>query len=259
MIELFGEAFDDSGFRALANFVFFPTIDSTNAVGRGLIDHAQREEVDLAATVIAAATQTEGRGRRERPWSSPEGGLYVSFVFRVPEGAALPHLPLAAAVWVARTAVSAGVDARLKWPNDVLCGDKKLAGVLIQAKTRGDETHVAIGIGVNVRAASGLVAGATSIEREAGPEGPKASVASFLGEMCRQCEDYLADPRGPRVVEDWLERSRHVPGDEMRVLVEEGSGKTIDGRFAGLTAEGLLRLARDGSEIVVASGEVESW
>jgi BirA family transcriptional regulator, biotin operon repressor / biotin---[acetyl-CoA-carboxylase] ligase len=260
VIEIFGEEFDFSGFRALSNFVYFPTVDSTNAVARGLIDHAQREEVELAATVIAAATQTEGRGRRERTWISPEGGLYASFVFLVPEKAVLPHLPLAAAVWVARAAKTAGVDVRLKWPNDVLCGPKKLAGVLIQAKTRGEETHVAIGIGVNVRASKGLSEEATSIEEVARVDGrPPASIGRFFRDLCHECEGYLADPCGSRVVEEWMARSRHSPGDEMRVLVESGTGKTVEGRFAGLTEEGLLRLASGGSQIVVASGEVESW
>ncbi len=257
MIEIFGSPFDFSGFRKLANFVFFPTVDSTNGVGRGLIDHAQREEVELAPTVIAAATQTAGRGRRDRPWASPEGGIYVTFVFRVPEEARLPHLPLAAAVWVARAAQSLGVEARLKWPNDVFCGARKLAGVLTEAKSRGDETHVAIGIGVNARVAPeapGLEA--TSIEREAAAA---SSVAGFFRRICSGCDDYLADPGTACVVEEWLSRSRHAVGDPIRVLLDEQTGKTIAGEFAGLTDDGLLRLQQSESEVIVSSGEIQSW
>ena len=78
MNDVFGCAFDPSEYRRLANIIFFPEVDSTNAVGRGLIDHAMREEVELAPTVIAAACQTQGRGRRDRSWASPDGGVYAT-------------------------------------------------------------------------------------------------------------------------------------------------------------------------------------
>ena len=256
MIEFFGGPFESKGFRSLANFVFFPWVDSTNAVGRGLIDHAMEEEVALAPTVIAAASQTEGRGRRDRAWRSPEGGVYATFVFRVGEEARLPLLPLAGALWVAEALSAAvGIETRLKWPNDVLSGDRKLAGVLTEAKTRGDETHVAVGIGVNVRGPAGdFGEGATSAEAEAAGA---PSLARVFAEICRACDGYLAAPGSARVVERWLERSRHEPGAEIRVAPAEGAA--VVGEFAGLTEDGFLRLRTGGSEIVVASGELGSW
>jgi len=257
LIDIFGEPFDAKGYRRLANFIFFPSVDSTSAVGRGLIDHSSEEEFDLAPTVVAASTQTGGRGRRDRSWTSPEGGLYATFVFRVPEGARLPHLPLAAAVWVSEAlASSAGIETRLKWPNDVLAGGRKVAGVLTEAKTRGDETHVAIGIGVNVCGpAEAFGDGATSVEA-AGSGAP--SLPALFAEICRACDRYLESPGDARVVERWLERSRHAAGAEIRVT-PSGGGAPVVGGFAGLTAEGFLRLSAGGSEIVVTSGEVGSW
>jgi len=257
LIDLLGDPFDPKGYRRLANFIFFPSVDSTNAVGRGLIDHSSEEEFDLAPTVVAAASQTEGRGRRDRSWISPEGGLYATFVFRVPEGARLPHLPLAAGVWVAEALASAaGVDTRLKWPNDVLAGGRKVAGVLTEAKTRGDETLVAIGVGVNVCGpADAFGEGATSAEAVAAAE---PSLSKIFAEICRGCDGYLESPGESRVVERWLERSRHAAGAEIRVT-PTGGGAPVVGGFAGLTADGFLRLSTDGSEIVVTSGEVGSW
>ena len=257
MIEVFGAPFDGKGFRSLANFVFFPAVDSTNAVGRGLIVHAFTEEVDLAPTVIAAGSQTEGRGRRDRHWRSPSGGVYVTFVFRVPAEARLAQLPLAAALWVADALASAaGVETLLKWPNDVLSGDRKLAGVLTEAKTRGDETHVAVGVGVNVRGAADLFGqGATSAETEAAG---KASLSVIFAEICRGCDGYLASPRDARIVERWLARSRHAPGAPMSVIAAEG-GTPVVGEFAGLTDDGFLRLRTGGAEIVLSTGEVGSW
>lgn len=259
MTDFFGTPFDPCRFQELANFVFFPKVDSTNAVGRGLIDHLLREEVDLAPTVIAAASQTDGRGRRDRVWQSPEGGLYATFVFRVPEGTRMTQIPLAAALWVADAASRAiGVDARLKWPNDVLCRGRKLAGILTEAKTRGEDTHVAIGIGVNVLgSAEGLGQGTTTLARES-PETP--SLVLFFDELCGACDRYLAAPSGARVVDGWLSRSCHAPGDEIRVTLDEnGAERSVVGEFAGLTEDGLLRLRTGGSEIVIMSGEVQPW
>jgi len=258
VIEVFGSAFDPSEYRRLANVIYFPEVDSTNAVGRGLIDHAMREEVELAPTVIAASVQSRGRGRRDRPWVSPDGGVYATFVFRMPEHARLPHVPLAAAIWVAEAASrAAGVESRLKWPNDVLCGGRKLAGVLTEAKTRGDETHVAVGIGVNARgAADRFDRRATTLEGECAGD---VSPGRLFRELCLACDHYLDDPREARVVESWLARSRHASGDEIRVTVENGTEREIVGRFAGLTPDGLLRLTVSGSEVVVASGEVQTW
>jgi BirA family biotin operon repressor/biotin-[acetyl-CoA-carboxylase] ligase len=255
--DVFGCAFDPSEYRRLANIIFFPEVDSTNAVGRGLIDHAMREEVELAPTVIAAARQTQGRGRRDRPWASPDGGVYATFVFHVPEDVRISHVPLAAAVWVAEAASAAGIDARLKWPNDVLCGGRKLAGVLTEAKTRGDQTIVAVGVGVNaVGSAERFDGRATTLEAE-GAAAPSA--AAFFRELCLACDRYQRAPGEARVVEAWLERSRHAPGDEIRVTLENGTERELAGAFAGLTADGLLRVRVAGSEVVVASGEVQTW
>ena len=255
---MFGGGIDISGWQRLANLIWFPEVDSTNAVGRGLIDHVLREEVDLAPTVVAAGSQTSGRGRRERTWESPGGGVYATFVFRLPEEARLAHLPLAAAVWVAEAASRAvGVETRLKWPNDVLCGARKLAGILTEAKTRGEETHAAVGIGVNGLGAADRFGGAaTTLESEAGAP---LSLADFFGELCLACDRYLAEPAASRVVAEWLARSRHAEGDELRVSVDDGSPREVVGRFAGLTDDGLLRLRTGGSEYVVASGEVRTW
>jgi BirA family biotin operon repressor/biotin-[acetyl-CoA-carboxylase] ligase len=255
--DVFGGAFDPSEYRRLANVIFFPEVDSTNAVGRGLIDHAMREEVELAPTVIAAACQTQGRGRRDRSWASPDGGVYATFVFHVPEDVRISHVPLAAAVWVAEAASAAGVDVRLKWPNDVLCRGRKLAGVLTEAKTRGDETIVAVGVGVNaVGSADRFDGRATTLEAEGASA---ASVTAFFRELCLACDRYLRAPGEARIVDAWLARSRHAPGDEIRVRLENGTERELSGEFAGLTADGLLKVRVAGSEVVVASGEVQTW
>src|SRR5262249_48453381 len=104
-------------------------------------------------TVLVADEQTRGRGRQGRTWSSPPGtNLYLSALLR-PElpAAAAPPITLAVAVAVAEALNELGARASIKWPNDVLVMDKKVAGSLTESTTRGGSLEaVVVGIGVNL-------------------------------------------------------------------------------------------------------------
>jgi BirA family biotin operon repressor/biotin-[acetyl-CoA-carboxylase] ligase len=109
---------------------------------------------DVAASLpawhaVRAASQTAGRGRWRRPWVSDRGGLWLSVVLPTPGAAARWRaLPLAVGLAVAQTVTALGVaDARLRWPNDVLVGNGKLAGLLLDGFTPG---LTVAGIGINV-------------------------------------------------------------------------------------------------------------
>lgn len=117
------------------------TVDSTNARAKELAAAGAPH-----GTIVTARSQTSGRGRQGRAWSSPAGrALIVSVVVRPPGRL----LPLAGAVAVAEVAESAGLEATVKWPNDVLVRDlRKLAGVL--AEGRPQEGWGVLGIGLNV-------------------------------------------------------------------------------------------------------------
>jgi BirA family biotin operon repressor/biotin-[acetyl-CoA-carboxylase] ligase len=108
--------------------------------------------------VVIAATQTQGRGRRGRTWSSPAGaGLYLSIVFRPPADARATSLLTMAAGVAVRGAIAraTGVTAQLKWPNDVVVGRRKLAGILAEGLHLGTaEQAVVVGIGINVTGAA---------------------------------------------------------------------------------------------------------
>lgn len=121
---------------------------STNDDARTLA-RQQAEE----GTVVLAPRQTAGRGRLGRTWESPSGGSYVSVVLRPPlPPAEMGPLALVVALGLARGFSSMGVATRLKWPNDVLLGDGKLAGVLLEMTAEGDRVDwVVAGFGINVR------------------------------------------------------------------------------------------------------------
>jgi BirA family transcriptional regulator, biotin operon repressor / biotin---[acetyl-CoA-carboxylase] ligase len=96
-------------------------------------------------TLVTAAAQTAGRGRQGRTWSAPAGcALLMSLVLREPERL----LPLAAAVAVAEAVAATGAQPGIKWPNDVLVGGRKVAGILAEA--RPQDGWAVLGIGINV-------------------------------------------------------------------------------------------------------------
>jgi BirA family biotin operon repressor/biotin-[acetyl-CoA-carboxylase] ligase len=209
-------------------------------------------------TVVAADRQTGGRGREGRAWASPPGGLYLSVLLR-PRREVASRLPLAAGVAVAEAAREHGVEAQLKWPNDVLVGGRKLAGILAEAASGADGVEwVALGIGVNVAADEGAL-----------PEGLRGVTASLAGEsgraprtvsvaaavLSRLAVWYDALDASPvRVVAAWRERAVAWWGE--RVDVRAGN-ETLAGRLVGIDDEGCLVVVTDGGQMRrVLSGEV---
>jgi len=126
------------------------TVDSTNHEAlrqwRRAVDAG-----DPAPIMVWADRQTAGRGRMDRPWQSPEGGLWMSLAW--PIRGAVEHyrpLPLVVGLTVAETLHQlCQLDVSLKWPNDLIHHDRKLAGVLCQLEPRGDHPVAIAGIGLN--------------------------------------------------------------------------------------------------------------
>lgn len=106
-----------------------------------------------AGTVVVAVEQTAGRGSRGRSWASPRGGLWLSMIWRPLVAAAPEALSLRAALAVTAALAEAGVDGVcIKWPNDLMLGDRKLGGILCEARWNGDQLGwISAGIGLNVQ------------------------------------------------------------------------------------------------------------
>lgn len=120
---------------------------STNDDARRLASAGEPE-----GAVVVAARQTAGRGRFGRGWDSPQGGVYLSAVLRPPVSAAeVGSLALAVGLGVALGLERLGLPVALKWPNDVLLDDRKLAGILLEMSAEADRVEwVVAGIGINV-------------------------------------------------------------------------------------------------------------
>jgi len=214
-----------------------------------------------AWSAIVAGRQTAGRGRQGRAWLSPAGNLFLSVLLR-PElaPASAGVLPLAAGVAAAEAAGEWGVDARLKWPNDLLVGERKLGGVLVEASV-GNEGRgtVVVGVGMNLgldpAAAPPELRGAiTSVRVETGRDPGVAVAAAAVLDRLAVWYDALARDGPPAVLTAW--RARSVPWWGQAVEARCGDA-VLRGVARGLDGRGALILdLADGSQRAVFSGEV---
>jgi BirA family biotin operon repressor/biotin-[acetyl-CoA-carboxylase] ligase len=169
---------------------FFREIPSTNDMAKELALIGAKE-----GTVVAAAAQTQGKGRLGREWISPAGGLWVSVILRPkvsPEHA--PRLTLLAAVAVAKTLGKLyNLKPEVKWPNDVLIDGKKVCGILTEASTKGKcLDFVVIGFGINAnfplnRLPASLHCSTTTLQEELGKE---VNLEALLRSLLEEAEYY---------------------------------------------------------------------
>jgi len=190
-----------------------------------------------------------------RTWSSPPGeGIYATVLGRMSDRERLPVLPLATGLALAEVLDRhLPVPCRLKWPNDLMVKGRKVGGVLVEAAIRGEEPEVVLGFGVNYSLGQRELPtpAATSLSLESDTLPPLPALAFDL------VEAVAAELRGGSgrelVVQRWLRRSLHSPGDALRCRLPD---REVHGKFLGLTSEGMLRLAVDGREEVLVSAEV---
>lgn len=225
------------------------------------IDSTMRRAAELAregcaaGTAVAARTQTAGQGRLGRTWDSRPGGLYFTIVLRPRlEPAQVPLATLALGLAVADTLQTfAGVAVDLRWPNDVLIGDRKLAGIL--AQYQDGALLAGVGLNVNQREFPAELAGiATSLRIETGSE---QNPEFLLPALARSIESHLniLETSGATAILRLFETASSYAAGR-RVTVELPAGE-ITGTTAGLTAEGFLRVRSDGGgEVTVTAGGV---
>jgi len=207
------------------------------------------------ATVIAG-TQTAGRGRIGRTWLSPEGNLAMSIMLK-PTLEKLPQLIMIASLAVVRTIKNvAGIEANIKWPNDVLIKGKKVCGILIENEVKGNKVNFAIiGIGINVNldplAFPEIAEIATSLSSELGAEISKAELISTLLFEFEQL--YLKAQAGTPLYREWQENM-----ETLGRWIQVKTGKTVEqGKAETVTEKGNLILRRiDGSLAEIVVGDV---
>jgi BirA family transcriptional regulator, biotin operon repressor / biotin---[acetyl-CoA-carboxylase] ligase len=229
---------------------------STNDVAHDL---AARGALD--GTVVIAETQEAGRGRRGRDWFSPaKGNVYLSYVHRSRlQPAELSALTLDAATAVATALEDAtGVHAELKWPNDLLVGGRKIAGILTELHTElcpNGSPVVIIGVGVNVAIAASefpeeLRTIATSVLVEAGEAPAPRELAELIARRLREKLAGYEAARGP----DMAAYMARFPFVGTRFRHDD----TREGTITGVGADGGLAVQWDDTETSesIWSGEI---
>jgi BirA family biotin operon repressor/biotin-[acetyl-CoA-carboxylase] ligase len=228
-------------------------VPSTNDLAAAMAEHGAAE-----GSVVAANAQTSGRGRLGRSWASPAGaGLYVSAILR-PAPGIVPLITIAAGVAIADGVQAAsGLSPRVKWPNDVYVGPRKLAGILADAGGSGrDVRHVILGFGINLLTAAyppDVAARATSIESELGRRCDRGLVLAEC--LAALADRYRALQRGEAATLTlaWRERAADSLG---RMVEWDADGATRRGIAQDIDSRGALLVRVDGAIVRVISGEV---
>lgn len=202
-------------------------------------------------TVVVAEEQTAGRGRRGRTWdSAARAGLWWSLLLRPTTPAdRLGWLPLVIGVGVARALrVSVGVDARLKWPNDVLVGDHKVAGILAERLADG---AVVVGVGINVDQADRELPGGAASLRSLGLAVDRTAL--LVEVLASVAETYRQWQAGRAIADEYAGLCVTLTGD----VTADLGGRSIEGRATGLGPGGELVITDvDGIDHVVSAGDV---
>ncbi len=213
-------------------------------------------------TALVADHQHAGRGRRARVWHSPPGlGAYVSVLFRParPPGEAA-RWTLAAAVAAAGACREAtGADVAIEWPNDLVCGERKLGGILAELRSAGGAMRdLVVGAGVNVLQREQdfppeLRGRATSLQLLAPGRGLRREplIAGWLGRL-RELDARLERGDWAPVAAAWSALAPAAEGRHVRVRPGDGSAAPYAGITRGLAADGALRVERsDGALVAV--------
>ncbi|MDL5361440.1 biotin--[acetyl-CoA-carboxylase] ligase [Halalkalicoccus sp. NIPERK01] len=234
------------GLDAPYRIEYHDAIASTNARAREV---AKAGDADV---VVLANEQTAGRGRLDRAWNAPSGGVYLSVVLR-PEMTPMeaPLLTLAAAVATTRALREAGVAAGIKWPNDILLEStgEKLVGILTEMEGEADRVSwVVVGIGVNANVDSeDLPEGATSVREQVGDIDRR----TFVQRVLEGFESLRTDPDA--ILAGWREGAITL-GQRVRVETSQGA---VVGEALDVESPGRLVIQTDDGEVRVHAGDCE--
>lgn len=240
----------------------FDVIDSTNSYAKQLAEQGEPE-----GTLVVADRQTAGRGRRGRNWESPSNAnVFMTLLLRPKlHPSKVSGITLLSALALTRAiGEMASVEAKIKWPNDVVIGKKKICGILTEMSSEENFIHYAVvGIGINVNRqhfSEELKENASSIYLETGEKLNRCALAArtiaLFGEYYRQ---YERDGNLSFFVEEYNQVLANR-NQEVRVyygMVEDATEDNTEvGIARGIDEEGALLVEIDGKEKRIVSGEV---
>lgn len=243
-----------SRLRVIESVAVIPRVASTNLIARRIVTECIENELSLPQAMIIAGEQFAGRGRNDRRWSSPAGkGIYATTLVSRP-ARELPLIPLAMAGIVATFLRDTfGIDARIKWPNDVLVNGRKIAGILMEARIHEDRVYLLIGTGVNVEPVSddtrpNAIAISEVSARDFG--GIETATVAFIEHVDAALSSPLVHDE---VLARWRALSVHNPGDRIHCVIGE---RTIAGTWSHIDERGRAVLNSAEGVIAVSAGDL---
>jgi BirA family biotin operon repressor/biotin-[acetyl-CoA-carboxylase] ligase len=240
--------------HTLESVAVIPRVSSTNLIARRIVEECINNELSLPQAMIIAGEQFAGRGRNQRTWSSPPGkGIYATTLLTRP-ARDVAIVPLAVAAIIAGyLAETFGIDARIKWPNDVVAGGRKIAGTLIEARTHDELAYMLIGIGVNVEPfKDDSRPNATSIREAARRDftGIEDATVRFV----RYVDARLStDLRREDVLAEWRHLAIHRVGEPITCVI---GNRTVSGTWEGIDDFGRALLRHGRETMAISAGEL---
>ena len=239
-----------------SRFIHIASCDSTNAEALRLVAHGERGPVWILSDI-----QTSGRGRSGRSWSSDPGNFFGSFLSVLPGNPPRAYqISLVTGVAVAQAIQAlmqnaAGLDLRLKWPNDILAGRSKIGGILVEStQVAGGGLAVVIGIGLNLVSHPVDTAQKTDYLASFGAAPDAQAVLSELDHQIGRGLAIWSGRQGfAEIRSSWLRHSGPL-GERLRI--NSGAGP-VEGTYQGLDQDGALILTGDdGNQRIYSYGDV---
>ncbi len=225
----------------------FDEVDSTNIIAKELAQAGAEE-----GTVVIARKQHHGRGRFDRIWQSPDGGVYLSIILQPKKSTEkISLLPLVTALSVSRTIGLYSLDATIKWPNDVQVNGKKIAGILLESEIRGHEViYVVVGIGINLNIdrkdlSPDIQPQSTSMLYELGSP---VDYHEFLRTFFMQFDwiySLFVDNQFQRIIDEWKIKTDTLG----KTICVQTSTETLQGIAFDIDQSGFLLLRKENGEI----------
>ena len=226
----------------LGGLRYFEQVGSTNDIALQWADEKDIQD----ASLVLANEQISGRGRSGRKWQTPPDSALALSLVLLPNSDEKKSLALFTALGALALATTLkehyAIDAQIKWPNDVLIGGKKVAGILVEANWLGDQPKaIVLGMGINIRPsavppADDIRFPATSLEDALGAPVRRLDVLSGL---LRAIFNWRPRLGGDEMVAAW---DAHLAYKGQQVDIHVRDGQVIDGTVLGINKDGSLRL-----------------
>ena len=231
---------------------YFDELTSTNITAKELAHDADD------GTIVVAEVQKGGRGRLGREWLSPRGGIWMSVILKPTISLAhASRLTLVVGVAISKAMRKLGVDARIKWPNDILIDGKKVCGILTEVNAEMEQIdYIVIGIGINANVdmnefSDDVKDVATTLLSELGEPIDRISfIQDVLFELEQEYIRFSTQPFS-HILDEWISLSDTI-GRQVTVTTPS---KIIEGKAVGMTEDGALMIENpNGSRQDVMAG-----